>query len=94
MELSWGKCARSFPRLTCGKTRTAVLNTLTSHISPLMYGPLLCQMSVPLKYFFYAFERNKPLTVAEASQRKAVLLDLSLLCVCSEGQAQTKNHTI
>lgn len=78
MELSWGKCAISFPRLTCGKTCTAVLNTQAFQISPLASGPLLCQLPVSLKYFLYAFEHHKALMVAEVSHRKAVLSDLAL----------------
>lgn len=78
MELSWGKCAISFPRLTCGKTCTAILNTQAFQISLLASGPLLCQLPVPLKYFLYAFEHHKALMAAEVSHRKAVLSDLAL----------------
>lgn len=78
MELSWGKCAVSFPRLTCGKTCTAVLNTQAFQISPLASGPLLCQLSVPLKNSLYAFEHHQALMAVEVSHRKAVLSDLAL----------------
>lgn len=46
---------------------------------------------MPLKYFFYAFKRNKPLTVAEASHSKSVLLELPLPCVFS-GEPSTNMY--
>lgn len=78
MELSWGKCAISFPRLTCGKTCRVVLNTQAFQISPLASGPLLCQLSVPFKNSLYAFEHHQALMAVEVSHRKAVLSDLAL----------------
>lgn len=78
MELSWGKCAIPFPRLTCGKTCAAILNTQAFQISPLASGPLLCQLSVPLKYSLYAFEHHKALMAVQMSHRKAVFLALPL----------------
>lgn len=89
MELSWGKCAISFPRLTCGKTCTAIHWTQAFQISPLASGPLLCQLSVPLKYFLYAFEHHKALTAVEMSHRKAVLWDVALPL---EGKLQPRHE--